>query len=202
MLERIKFLSIGLVFPFLFAIARFAVNQGDYTQHEWLLIILCMIVLTGGIRYGQKNSLVSIRTLTRKEWIQVILFLFVEITFICLYSSLFQVSSEASSSFSEKRANGYSISFILGVTLFGPIEEELVMRGFIQKGFFQNSVLGLLLTSSLFAFFHGPSDLVAFLFYMFSGIIFGLSYKMTDNLLVPILIHLADNSFVMISSLF
>lgn len=123
------------------------------------------------------------------------------ILFVYLYTSVFHVSSGASTAFAERRGNGYSASFILAASIFGPIEEELVFRGFIQKGLFQNSVLGLVLTSCLFSFVHGPTNLISFLFYMASGINYGVFYKLSDNLLLPILSHIGYNGFVILTSL-
>lgn len=201
MVERVKYLVIGLIFPIIFGIARFIVNQGNYTRHEVLFIVICLIFLIGGIRYGQRTNLIEIRFLTKKEWFQLLLVLVLDIFFVYVYTSIFQVSSGASAAFRKERNSGYSLSLVLAVSVFGPIEEELVMRGFLQKGVFQHSILGIPLTSCLFAFAHGPANMISFFFYMFSGIIYGISYKLSDNLFLPILSHIGYNSFIILSSL-
>lgn len=201
MAKRIKYLVIALIFPIIFGIARFVVNQGDYKYREMLVVIVCLIFLIGAIKYAQRVNLIVVRFLTKKECIQLLLLLLLDIFFVYIYASIFHVSSRASTAFSERRVTGYSISFILSVSIFGPIEEELIFRGFIQNGVFQNSVLGLILTSCLFAFVHGPVNVISFLFYAISGIIYGVSYKVSDNLSLPILSHIGYNSFVILVSL-
>lgn len=201
MAKRIKYLVIALIFPIIFGITRFIVNQGNYSHKEILLIIVCLIFLIGGLQYAQRSSLLVVRFLTKKECIQLLVLLLLNILFVYIYASIFHVSSGASTAFVEQKIKGYSISLILSVSIFGPIEEELIFRGFIQNGVFQNSVLGLILTSCLFAFVHGPVNMISFLFYAISGIIYGISYKVSDNLSLPILSHIGYNSFVILVSL-
>lgn len=189
-----------MIFPIIFGMARFVVNQGDYKYREMLVVIVCLIFLIGAIKYSQRVNLIVVRFQTKKECIQLLLLL-LNILFVYIYASIFHVSSGVSTVFSERRVTGYSISLILSVSIFGPIEEELIFRGFIQNGVFQNSVLGLILTSCLFAFVHGPVNMISFQFYAISGIIYGISYKVSDNLSLPILSHIGYNSFVILVSL-
>lgn len=201
MVDRIKYLVITVIFPIIFGITRFIVNQGNYNHNEILLIIVCLVFLIGGLRYAQRSNLIVVRFLTKKEWLLLFLVLVCRILFVYIYTNVFQVYSGAATAIAERKVNGYSMSLILSVSLFGPIDEELVFRGFIQKGVFQNSVLGLVLTSYLFAFVHGPADIISFFPYMISGIIYGISYKLSDNLLWPILNHIGYNSFLILVSL-
>lgn len=84
-------------------------------------------------------------------------------------------------------------------TLFGPIIEETFHRGYMQKGAFENSWLGIIITSTFFSSFHGPDDIWRFLVYFGLGVILGVSYKRYDNIFVPIGVHIALNAIPMIA---
>lgn len=78
MLERIKYLVIGLTFSIIFGIARFIVNQGDYNHREIFLIIVCLLFLIGGIKYSQRINLINVRLLTKKRMVAIIVILSIE----------------------------------------------------------------------------------------------------------------------------
>lgn len=153
------------------------------------------------VRYFQQTEQIHIGLLTKKQWGQVILFLAIKIAFLCLYSSIFEISSGASSSFLSKKESGYSLSLMLMVFLFSPIEEELVFRASLQKGVFDHSWLGIIVISIIFAYLHEPGDAISFSYYMFGSMIYCISYKFTDNATVPILCHVGNNTFVVLLSM-
>ena len=109
------------------------------------------------------------------------------------YYSFFTVSSGAGYQHLEATSTGISLSFIASVTVFGPILEEFVFRGILQGAVFENSWLGLVLTASLFSFMHAPYDFPSFFYYLFGGLMLGFAYKKSQNLSVPILIHICYN---------
>ena len=90
------------------------------------------------------------------------------------YHAFFSVASGASAQHLEKTSNGLSLSFIVNVTVLAPIHEELIFRGLLQGAVFDNSWLGLVLTSSLFSFMHGPSNVPSFYFLSTWGLVAGL----------------------------
>ena len=79
------------------------------------------------------------------------------------------------------------------MTVFGPILEEFVFRGILQGAVFENSWLGLILTASLFSFLHAPYDVPSSIYYLFGGLMLGFAYKKSQNLSVPILVHICYN---------
>ncbi|GGE29005.1 CPBP family intramembrane glutamic endopeptidase [Streptococcus himalayensis] len=201
MLERGKYFTLGVILPMIFGLIRFLINQGNYHANEMLFIIFCIIFLFLCIKYMQEDKVVTFSRLEKKQLFQILIFVILDIVFLYIYTSIFKVSSGASSAFVDKRNDGYSFSFILSVAIFSPIEEELCLRGCVQKGTFQNSWLGIVFTSGLFSYLHSPFDAVSFLYYAISGLIYGVSYKLSDNLLVPILCHISYNSFIVFLSL-
>lgn len=53
--------------------------------------------------------------------------------------------------------------------------------------------LGLALTASLFSFLHAPYNVPSFFYYLFGGLMLGFAYKKSQNLSVPILVHICYN---------
>lgn len=84
---------------------------------------------------------------------------------------------------------------ILAISIVGPILEELLFRGSIQKLFMEKAtpVKAILISSLIFGLIHGnPAQIVnAF----FIGIILGWLYYKTGSLVPSILIHVINNSF-------
>ena len=115
------------------------------------------------------------------------------------YHAFFSVASGASAQHLEETSEGLSLSFIVSVTVFGPIQEELIFRGLLQGAVFDNSWLGLVLTSSLFSFMHGPSNVPSFIFYLLGGLLLGFAYKKSQNLWVSTLVHMFYNSLPLLT---
>lgn len=92
-----------------------------------------------------------------------------------------------------------SLFLALYIAVLGPIAEEFVFRGLFLKriGYKTNTLLGLIYSSFLFAIFH--FDLIGS---FMTGIIFGFIYLWTNNLLYPILLHIANNSLVLLLAVF
>ena len=110
------------------------------------------------------------------------------------YHAFFSVVSGASAQHLEETSRGLSLSFIVSVTVLGPIQEEVIFRGLLQGAVFDNSWLGIVLTSSLFSFMHGPSNVPSFIFYLLGGLLLGFAYKKSQNLWVSTLVHMFYNS--------
>ena len=91
-----------------------------------------------------------------------------------------------------------AFSFLL-VVIFGPIVEEFLTRGFIAKFFFPKqmklwqTLLYLVISSSIFSLLHMPATLVQFLIYFTMGAIFGLAYVTKKDLRYPIALHILNN---------
>ena len=82
---------------------------------------------------------------------------------------------------------------------FGPIQEELISEDFFKVRFFDNSWLGLVLTSSLFSFMHEPYDVPSFFYYLLGSLLLGFAYKKSQNLWVSTLVHMSYNSLPLLT---
>ena len=95
-----------------------------------------------------------------------------------------------------------TVSGFLGICIVGPIMEEILMRRIIlreMEAATKSMWLGIIISSALFAIIHiNPIQVV---FAMPAGIFLGWVYCKTGSLLVPICIHIINNtiSFMMLS---
>ena len=86
---------------------------------------------------------------------------------------------------------------ILTITILGPIIEEFVFRGVFLHRFMKKTSMwgGILISSILFGILH--ADMIgAFLF----GVIACLLYLRTGNLLIPILMHILNNTLAVLAA--
>jgi len=183
-----------LVFAIVGAVG-YSVNQGDYFQHQYTFIAVKSLLLFLSIGYAKWFDMISFGMLSKKQ-----LLLFIEVFLLTVlvnigYHTFFSVVSGASAQHLEETSRGLSLSFIVSVTVLGPIQEELIFRGFLQGAVFDNSWLGLVLTSSLFSFMHGPYDVPSFFYYLLGGLLLGFAYKKSQNLWVSTLVHMFYNSW-------
>lgn len=177
-------------------------NQGDFHQHE-LFYIVANILICALLFYAILKG--KIATLRLPSWSELGLAIVVFIgmfLFMAFYIPLIHFQSGSSSQIHDITATGISLSFFLEASLFGPIREEIFMRGFLQKGVFNHNWWGLLISSILFSLPHGPETIAAFFYYAVMGFGYGWAYKKSDNLLIPILLHIAWNGLFMLIDLF
>ncbi len=187
-------LFLGFLVFAIVGAAGYSVNQGDYFQHQYIFIVVKSLLLFLSFGYAKWFEMISFGMLSKKQ-----LLLFIEIFLLSLLETLvyihfFAVSSGAGVQHLAEVSRGISLSLILTTSVFGPIQEELIFRGLLQGAVFDNSWLGLVLTSSLFSFMHGPSNVPSFIFYLLGGLLLGFAYKKSQNLWVSTLVHMFYNS--------
>ena len=86
-----------------------------------------------------------------------------------------------------------SFWMVISIGLIGPIGEELIFRGIIQRGLYQTlkPKWSILISSILFMLVHQPSQ---YPLAILIGILFGYVYFKTDNILLPIILHIITNN--------
>ena len=83
----------------------------------------------------------------------------------------------------------------LAIAIIGPIAEEVMMRRVILTEIAQSTGkqwLGILISAALFAIIHGNP--IQIFFALPAGILLGWLYCKTGNLLVPICVHIMNNT--------
>ena len=187
-------LFLGFLVFAIVGAAGYSVNQGDYFQHQYTFIVVKSLLLCLSIGYAKWFDMISFGVLSKKQLLLFIGIFLLTVLVNIGYHAFFSVASGASAQHLEKTSNGLSLSFIVNVTVLAPIHEELLFRGLLQGAVFDNSWLGLVLTSSLFSFMHGPSNVPSFIFYLLGGLLLGFAYKKSQNLWVSTLVHMFYNS--------
>ena len=192
-------LFLGFLVFAIVGTAGYSVNQGDYFQHQYTFIIIKSLLLFLSFGYAKWFDMISLGILSRKQLLLFIGIFLLTVLVSISYHAFFSVVSGASAQHLEKTSNGLSLSFIVNVTVLAPIHEELLFRGLLQGAVFDNSWLGLVLTSSLFSFMHGPSNISSFIFYLLGGLLLGFAYKKSQNLWVSTLVHMFYNSLPLLT---
>lgn len=188
-------LFLGFLVFAIVGAAGYSINQGDYFQHQYTFIVVKSLLLFLSFGYAKWFDMISLGMLSRKQLLLFIGIFLLTVLVNIGYHAFFSVASGASAQHLEKTSNGLSLSFIVNVTVLAPIHEEFMFRGLLQGAFFDNSWLGLVLTSSLFSFMHGPSNVPSFIFYLLGGLLLGFAYKKSQNLWVSTLVHMFYNSW-------
>ena len=183
-----------LVFAILGAVG-YSINQGDYFQHQYTFIAVKSLLLLLSFSYARWFDMISFGVLSKKQLLLFIGIFLLSVLETLVYIHFFAVSSGAGVQHLAEVSRGISLSLILTSSVFGPIQEELIFRGLLQGAVFDNSWLGLVLTSSLFSFMHGPSNVPSFIFYLLGGLLLGFAYKKSQNLWVSTLVHMFYNSW-------
>lgn len=188
-------LFLGFLVFAIVGAAGYSINQGDYFQHQYTFIAVKSLLLFLSFGYAKWFDMISFGIVSKKDLLLFIAIFLLSVLETLVYIHFFAVSSGAGVQHLAEVSRGISLSLILTTSVFGPIQEELIFRGLLQGAVFDNSWLGLVLTSSLFSFMHGPSNISSFIFYLLGGLLLGFAYKKSKNLWVSTLVHMFYNAW-------
>ena len=194
-------LFLGFLVFAIVGAAGYSINQGDYFQHQYTFIFVKSILLFLSFGYAKWFEMISFGILSKKQVLLIIGIFLLMVLVNIGYHTFFSVASGASAQHLEETSEGFSLSFIVSVTVLAPIQEELLFRGLLQGAVFDNSWLGIVLTSSLFSFIHDPYDVPSFFYYLILGVLLGFAYKKSQNLWVSTLVHMFYNSLPLLAYL-
>ncbi|WP_101773649.1 CPBP family intramembrane glutamic endopeptidase [Peptostreptococcus faecalis] len=83
----------------------------------------------------------------------------------------------------------------IGTSIYAPVVEEIIFRGYIVGRLFKNKpVIGITISALSFGAIHNPTDITSFMIYAMSGLLFATAYYKTKRLEVPICIHFLVNT--------
>ncbi|HEM3668692.1 TPA: CPBP family intramembrane metalloprotease [Streptococcus suis] len=110
----------------------------------------------------------------------------------------------------EDTANQIGIDKLLRTIPFGlafvriacqaAISEEIIVRGYLFKKFFEKyKILGIVVSGLIFAFLHGPTDLGSWIIYASPGFLLAYLYYKTDYLIYPIAVHFINNAWSVVA---
>ena len=156
-----------------------------------LSIIFTLVELAIFFYVGRKYDLFHIRKICLKDilkWLLSYALLFLFYIFVNFFGPTQSDTTQAVKSLS------LSLPVLfLDLCILAPVTEEIFMRGLLQGTVFKNTYIGLVVTSVLFAYLHGPYTIPSFITYLGMGLAFGIRYKTSDNLWNSILLHVLNN---------
>ena len=156
-----------------------------------LSIIFTLVELAIFFYVGRKYDLFHIRKISLKDMLKWLLSYALLFLFYMLVNFLGPTQSDTT-----QAVKSLSLSLpvlFLDLCILAPVTEEIFMRGMLQGTVFKNTYIGLVGTSVLFAYLHGPYTIPIFITYLGMGFAFGIRYKTSDNLWNSILLHFLNN---------
>ena len=156
-----------------------------------LSIIFTLVELAIFFYVGRKYDLFHIRKISLKDMLKWLLSYALLFLFYMLVNFLGPTQSDTT-----QAVKSLSLSLpvlFLDLCILAPVTEEIFMRGLLQGTVFKNTYIGLVTTSVLFAYLHGPYTISSFITYLGMGFAFGIRYKTSDNLWNSILLHALNN---------
>ena len=156
-----------------------------------LSIIFTLVELAIFFYVGRKYDLFHIRKISLKDMLKWLLSYALLFLFYMLVNFLGPTQSDATQSI-QNLSLSLPVLF-LDLCILAPVTEEIFMRGLLQGTVFKNTYIGLVGTSVLFAYLHGPYTIPSFITYLGMGVAFGIRYKTSDNLWNSILLHALNN---------
>ena len=156
-----------------------------------LSIIFTLVELAIFFYVGRKYDLFHIRKISLKDMLKWLLSYALLVLFYMLVNFLGSTQSDTTQSI-QSLSLSLPVLF-LDLCILAPVTEEIFMRGLLQGTVFKNTYIGLVATSVLFAYLHGPYTIPSFITYLGMGVAFGIRYKTSDNLWNSILLHALNN---------
>ena len=162
-----------------------------WTNSLVLSIIFTLVELAIFFYVGRKYDLFHIRKISLKDMLNWLLSYALLVLFYMLVNFLGPTQSDTTQSI-QSLSLSLPVLF-LDLCILAPVTEEIFMRGLLQGTVFKNTYIGLVATSVLFAYLHGPYTIPSFITYLGMGLAFGIRYKTSDNLWNSILLHFLNN---------
>ncbi|MBO1126612.1 CPBP family intramembrane metalloprotease [Enterococcus faecalis] len=204
--------SLHLMFTML------AIGQQAYTPKylQWVISAFLIAFILFSIywmwNYYKKYTVYSIQKVGFKDvGIALGLFLFLRViavggTFLNSYLTGNEMTSnDAALQASDPGAIFpiYFLIFNLIIGIVAPILEELAFRGIFTDSLFKNHAkwIPAVITSAIFAIAHGFDNLITYSIYFIMGLTFFFAYYRRHNIKDSILLHMLNNSLMMIISL-
>ena len=156
-----------------------------------LSIIFTLVELAIFFYVGKKYDLFHVRKICLKDILKWLLSYALLFLFYILVNFLGPTQSDTT-----QAVKSLSLSLpvlFLDLCILAPVTEEIFMRGLLQGTVLKNTYIGLVATSVLFAYLHGPYTIPSFITYLGMGVAFGIRYKTSDNLWNSILLHFLNN---------
>lgn len=192
------FLALGLLFLEQLPTAFIAADQPFWQSAVISLSLLVIAVFTVFVakRVGLLSHLEDLKTW--EAW-KTVLIGYVAILVVEYVGRIVLVLEEGLDANTVNQSTleqlGMSPLLLVALTVIvAPIVEETVMRGLILGRVFNNSYLGVILSSLLFGLLHMPTDIGSWIIYGGMGLVLAIVYHKTQKLEYTIAIHFINNA--------
>lgn len=182
-----------------------ALKQVNFSHNVWMTIIFTIItlVIEWYLCKWAGNKLNFRKHVTVKN-ISISLLAGILSFIVGLLAVLFKSTSSGTKPtiFTATLKTSMGLGFLIAISsiVIGPILEELLFQGAIQKGFFKklNPWVSILLTAIIFAACHNIALDLNFLSKIIAGVLYGYVYQKTDDIKMAIIAHGTNNLIVTI----
>lgn len=192
------FLALGLLFLEQLPTAFITKNQPFWQSLVIVLALLVVVVITIYVakRVGLLNHLADLKT--AKAW-KTILLGFIGILLVEYAGRIVLILEKGfdADTINQTTLEQLGMSPLLLIVLAAiaaPIVEETIIRGLILGRVFNNSYLGVIISSLLFGLLHMPTDIGSWIIYGGMGLVLALIYHKTEKLEYTIGIHFINNA--------
>ncbi len=192
------FLALGLLFLEQLPTAFITKNQPFWQSLVIVLALLVVVAITIYVakRVGLLNHLADLKT--AKAW-KTILLGFIGILLVEYAGRFVLILEKGLGADTVNQATleqlGMSpLLLIVWAAIAAPIAEETIIRGLILGRVFNNSYLGVVISSLLFGLLHMPTDIGSWIIYGGMGLVLALIYHKTEKLEYTIGIHFINNA--------
>lgn len=192
------FLALGLLFLEQLPTAFIAADQPFWQSVLITLALLVVAVFTVYVakRVGLLNHLEELKTW--QAW-KTVLIGYVAILVVEYVGRIVLVLEEGLDANTVNQSTleqlGMSPLLLIVLTVIAaPIVEETVMRGLILGRVFNNSYLGVIISSLLFGLLHMPTNIGSWVIYGGMGLVLAVVYHKTQKLEYTIAIHFINNA--------
>lgn len=165
------------------------------------ILIVAIILCKDEIKYGFSAN-------AKMKYIQPLVFVLIGVV-ACYFanyigsfiSSLFSYGDNSANqeAIEEIYLSKYGLLLILDVCIIGPVVEELVFRGCIQRGLVKlriHPIIAIIITSIIFGFIHvfDAGDYTQVFPYIFMGLALGSIFYKSDSIVESTIVHILLNT--------
>lgn len=179
----------------------------DYMDHGWVIgwtvlisSILCILIVLAVVKMKKGSNVLHYLNIVRPSIKQVLLWIGVAIAYIFALELLMtNIDTEAFETdfMANVVATGPVWLLIISVGILGPIWEEVFFRGFLFKPIEQSKLGGhaaVAITSVVFVLIHGQYNWAILVAMLPLALILGYARFYSKSLVVPVIIHILNNS--------
>ncbi|WP_148887343.1 CPBP family intramembrane glutamic endopeptidase [Streptococcus sp. Marseille-P6264] len=201
------FLAVQTQIPFVLIQFYKGRDQSFSIGYTLLVLMVYFLIIFYALRMAKKEGLLTLDFSFFNLKSVIWLILSYLITFgISIFAALIMVLEGQFSGTTANQAalqslfhNTPVILILVGTLLSAPILEEILFRGLIPKKLFpQHELIGLIVGSILFGFFHGPTNIGSFILYAGMGGVLALVVYQTKHLEMGILAHMLRNGIAIL----